>query len=164
MFRNMLVLSPSSNAKQSGFSIVVAIFILVVLSVLAVSMVSLYVGQQTNSSRDLQGARAYQAARAGMEWGVYQVMSPENATAVTAPYNCAGSMGTPTFSGALQNFTVNVSCSVTSTTEGSNTIRVYQITSTATFGSLPNPDYVERQLIARLSTCRIGPGTVAVCG
>lgn len=151
------------RSTQSGFSIVVAIFILVVLASLAAVMVSMYVGQQTNSNRDVQGARAYHAAKAGIEWGTYQIMSPENNVAVTAPYNCTGAMGTPAFAGALQNFTVNVSCSVTTTTEGSNTIRVYQITATATSGSLPSPDYVERQLTARIATCRIGPATDAVC-
>lgn len=151
------------RSQQWGFSIVVGIFILVVLSSLAVVMVAMYVGQQTNSNRDVQGVRAYQAAKAGIEWGTYQILSPENGTAVVAPYNCAGSMGSPSFSGALQGFMVNVSCTVATTTEGANTIRVYQIISTASFGSLPSPDYVERQMTARIATCRTGPATDAVC-
>ena len=58
-----------------GFAIVSAIFILVVLSVLGAAMVSLSTSQHLGSAQDVQGARAYQAARSGVEWGLYQVQS-----------------------------------------------------------------------------------------
>lgn len=148
---------------QSGFSIAVGIFLLVIIAGLGVFMLSIYSTQQSTSSQDVQGTRAYHAARSGIEWGSYQILSLENSAVTVAPYTCAGVMGSPTFSGALQNFSVTVSCSSTATTEGGNTIRVYQITSTASFGAAPSPDFVERQVIARVATCRVGPGTAAVC-
>lgn len=150
-------------ARQSGFSIVAGLFLIIIIAGLGIFMVNMYLSQQTNSNQDVLGARAYQAAKAGIEWGTYQIMSPENGTAVVAPYACAGAMGTPTFSGTLQNFTVNVSCTVNSTTEGANTIRVYQITSNASFGTAPSPDYIERQMTARVATCRTGPAAAPVC-
>lgn len=149
--------------RQSGFSIVMGIFLLLIIAGLGVFMLSIYVSQQTASTQDIQGARAYQAAKAGIEWGTYQIMLPENGTAVVAPYACIGAMGTPSFSGALQNFAVSVSCSVVTTTEGPNTIRVYQIVSTASFGTAPSPDFIERQMSARIATCRTGSGTSPVC-
>lgn len=150
-------------ARQAGFSIVIGIFLLLVIAGLGVFMLSMYVSQQAASTQDIQGARAYQAAKAGIEWGTYQIMAPENGTATVAPYNCTGVMGTPAFVGALQNFTVSVSCSVVTASEGAKTIRVYQIVSSASFGAAPSPDFVERQMIARVSTCRTGPGTAPVC-
>jgi MSHA biogenesis protein MshP len=61
-----------SLRRQAGVGIVTAIFLLVVLAGLATAMVSLYTAQQTSANVDLLGARAYQAARAGMEWGLFR--------------------------------------------------------------------------------------------
>jgi MSHA biogenesis protein MshP len=60
---------------QRGFAIVSAIFILVVLSVLGAAMVTLSTSQHLGSAQDVQGVRAYLAARSGAEWGMYQVQS-----------------------------------------------------------------------------------------
>lgn len=58
------------RARQEGFSIVAAIFILVVLAALASFIVSVTATQNLTLAQDLQGARAYQAARAGTEYGI----------------------------------------------------------------------------------------------
>lgn len=151
------------TVKSQGFSLVSAIFLLVVLAALGAYMLSIYSSQQSNSSQDVQGARAYQAARAGIEWGTYQVLTPENGAVIAAPYACPALMGSPAFLNASAGFAVNVNCSLTTTTEGSYVIRAYQITATASKGTAPSPDYVERQMVARISTCRIGAGVVAPC-
>jgi MSHA biogenesis protein MshP len=126
-------------------------------------MLVIYTSQQSSSANDVQGARAYQAAKAGIEFETYQILTKENGTAIVAPYNCPASPDTPAFAGALQGYAISVSCVLTSTTEGSNTIRVYQLTSTASKGAAGANDYVERRLTASVATCRIGPGTVAPC-
>lgn len=56
----------------TGVGLVTAIFLLVVLAGLGVAIVTISTSQQTSSAIDVQGARAYQAARAGIEWGLYQ--------------------------------------------------------------------------------------------
>jgi MSHA biogenesis protein MshP len=58
--------------RQAGVGIVTAIFLLVVLAGLGVAMVSIYTSQQASANIDLLGARAYQAARAGLEWGIFR--------------------------------------------------------------------------------------------
>jgi MSHA biogenesis protein MshP len=63
------------RAGSRGFAIVSAIFILVVLGALGAFIVSVTTGQQIGSALDFQGVRAYQAARAGIEWGIYQVQA-----------------------------------------------------------------------------------------
>lgn len=55
---------------EKGFAIVSAIFILVVLAALAAFVVSVTSAQNITLARNVQGARAYQAAYAGVEWGI----------------------------------------------------------------------------------------------
>ncbi|HEY6280567.1 MAG TPA: hypothetical protein VIW72_02070 [Burkholderiales bacterium] len=60
---------------QSGFLLVTAIFLLVILAALGAFILTISGTQQTGSALDVQGSRAYQAARAGIEWGSYQVLN-----------------------------------------------------------------------------------------
>jgi len=55
--------------RQRGFSVIAAIFLLVVLAALGAFMLTFSTVQQTTGTQDLQGARGYQAARSGVEWG-----------------------------------------------------------------------------------------------
>jgi len=59
---------------QSGFLLVTAIFLLVVLAALGAFILTISGTQQTSSALDVQGARAYQAARAGIDWASYQLL------------------------------------------------------------------------------------------
>lgn len=93
-------------AQQRGFSIVTAIFLIVVLAGLGAAMVSISTSSNTASVQDLQGARAYQAARAGAEWALYRNLRQGTA----CPFNSSFTMP----AGALQGFTVTVSCAVNS--------------------------------------------------
>lgn len=149
-----------------GFSLVSAIFLLVILAALGVFMLSISTMQQTTSTQDLQGSKAYQAAKAGIEWGAYQIMTPENNSLPPAPvlarFSCPTPPAAPTttplpaLGGALTGFTVNVACSASDFVEGGNTIRVYQLTSTATFGTAPATSFVSRSMTASINTCRLG--------
>lgn len=60
------------RSRQAGVGLVTAIFLLVVLAGLGVASVTLFTSQQASSNLDLEGAKAYQAARAGIEWGLYE--------------------------------------------------------------------------------------------
>ena len=69
---------------QSGFSIVTAMFILVVLALLGSYMVRLSGVQIDTAIYALQGAQAYQAARAGIEWSIASIKNGGNCTQVNA--------------------------------------------------------------------------------
>ena len=56
--------------NSRGFALASAIFILVVLAALAVGITLLTTQSQTGVARDMLGSRAYQAARAGLEWRI----------------------------------------------------------------------------------------------
>ncbi|MBX3675429.1 MAG: hypothetical protein KF853_00265 [Rhodocyclaceae bacterium] len=133
--------------RQGGFSIVTAIFLIVVLAALGAFAVSMFRVQQTTAAYDELGVRGYQAAQAGIEWGAWQVL--RNGGACAAATNLA-------LPGSLSPFAVTVACASTAHTEAGNPVTIYQLTATAcnqpAAGACPNPapgpDYVERQVQA----------------
>lgn len=127
---------------QRGFSIVSAIFLLVVLAFLGAAMVTFSTAQHQSAAMDVLGARAYQAARSGLEWGVYQVTQGGGA--------CAATTTLPAMAGTLAGFTVTVTCASTGgLVEAGKTggaVTVYNLTSTATQGVLGSASYIERRI------------------
>ena len=134
------ILNPQSS---KGFSLVSAIFLLVVIAALGTFAMTLSTTQHQSAALDVLGARAYQAARAGIEWGAYQVL--QNAGA------CAATTTLPAMPGTLSGFTVTVTCATTPYTEAGLPVNLYQLTSTATQGTSPLPDYVERQMTVTIA-------------
>jgi MSHA biogenesis protein MshP len=126
------------TGRMAGFSLLAGLFILIVLAALGAFMVNISSMQHITSAQDVQGSRAYQAARAGIEWGMYQALQNASCTASTSL----------TALGGLADFLVTVTCAKSTYTEGSNTVNVYDITATATSGALGSLGYIERQLRA----------------
>ena len=153
--------------RSAGFALVAAIFLLTVLAALGAFIVSISTSQQLGSALDVEGERAYQAARSGIEWGVYQVQAtpaynfsygtPPVAVGSANPNSrvCPASPTSFAFPAAattLSAFTVTVQC--TAYPDGSGGPTVYQIIATAcnqpAAGSCPNSSpgqaYIERQV------------------
>lgn len=122
---------------ERGFVLPTAIFLLVVMAALGAFMVQLTSASHAASAQDVQGARALQAARLGIEAGVY---------AVQINGNCPGA--TMTGIPGLNGFTVVWGCTATSFTENGTGKTLWQITSTASYGAVADPDYIERVLVA----------------
>ena len=131
-----------------GFAIAVVIALLVVFGILGTSLVVISQTQQVGFGLDLQGAKAYQAARGGLEWGMYHVLR-------TGFGGCGGIDGKSiVYGGNLTGFRVALTCASTAHEEGTATVTMYAITATAcndaaacpTAASPPPPTYVERQL------------------
>ena len=129
---------------QRGFTAISAIFILVVLVALGAAIVTVSTSQQLGSAQDMLGVRAYEAARAGVEWGLYQQRRNNNCLAVSSFVPPA-----PT----LADFTVTVRCTATVGTQNGPT--TFTVESTAcnqpNAGACPNTNnpgarYVERRL------------------
>lgn len=151
-------LLPRRSAR--GFSLITAIFLLVVLSALGAFMVVFTGLQQTTIQADVQGVRAYYAARAGINWALYRALDPDDTIAPGAASFPACPAGTiNTLGGSLSPFTVVITCGITSATEANREIRVYQITATACnqatcpVGS-PAAGYVERRVIVTVAKCK----------
>ncbi len=122
--------------SQNGFSLVPALFLLVVLAALGIVAVRLAGVQQQTVVLAMQSGRAYAAARSGIDWAAYQALN--NASCTTATINLT--------EGGLTGFTVETDCSSTSHTEGPNTVNVYVIDAFAWSGSYGSPDYVSRRV------------------
>ena len=134
----------STNAAQRGFALISAVVLVVVFALLGTAIVSLSNTQQLSSARDLFGSRAYFAAKAGIEWGAYQVLQAGS---------CNASSTLPALGGSAAGFTVTVACTRSGPfDEAGNSVLVYQITSTASSGSAGAPDHAERQLQAVVTT------------
>ena len=135
------------KSSQEGFSIITAIFLLVVLGTLGTMMVTFFAAQQQSSAQDVMGSRAYQAARAGIEWAAFNIAPP----AATPWAGCvAASNPLGVLGGSLSPFIVTINCVASPVfLEGGIPINVYSITSTAVTGGVPGSrDYTERVITA----------------
>lgn len=144
----MIAMKSAMLRVQRGFSLVTAIFLLVVMSALGAMMVTFFGAQQQSSALDALGSRAYQAAHAGVEWAMLGVA--QTAPGTLWPGCAAGTnIATNQLGDVLAPFTVNVACTATSAVEGAQTVYVYDVTSKAqgVNGAVRgSADYVERQI------------------
>jgi MSHA biogenesis protein MshP len=151
-----------SRRGTRGFSLITAIFLLVVLAALGAFMVVFTGLQQTTIQADVQGVRAYYAARAGINWALYRALDPDNTIAPGAAVFAPCPAGTiNTMAGSLAPFTVVVSCPVpvAAETEANRNIHVYQITATACNQAVcpaaaPAAGYVERSVTVTVAKCK----------
>jgi MSHA biogenesis protein MshP len=129
-----------------GFTLITALFLLVVVALLSVYMINLRSVQQSTIVFGLQGARAMQAAQTGLEWGVYDAIN-NNCASAPSTFNV---VGVP----ALESFSIQVTCVFSDHTEGTapaDTITTYVLTSTAQTGTYGTLDYVYRSVRATVS-------------
>lgn len=137
--------------SQRGFLVMAAVFLLVIVGAYVAYLANQSTVQQQTTILDVESARALQAARAGLDWGAYQVLI--NSSCVLGPTSV------PFTASTLTSFTASVSCSASgSLTEGANTIVVYTITSTGCNAAScpsasPTSTYAERQLSLKVSKC-----------
>lgn len=127
--------------RQRGFSLIPALFLLIVLAGLGSVAIRLSGIQHQTVLLAMQSARAYAAAQSGIEWAAYAAL-------------VNGSCGSATIAlseGGLNGFSVDVSCASTSHAEGSSTHTVYQIDAFAQAGAYGTPDYVSRRIRATVT-------------
>lgn len=103
------MMRPLAPRLQRGFTAISAIFIMVVLTALGAFILSVSTGQQIGSGLDVQGVRVYEAARSGVEWGLYRQLRDGS---------CAASTSFAPAAPTLSAYTVTVSCTATAGTNG----------------------------------------------
>jgi MSHA biogenesis protein MshP len=135
-------MSRASACKERGFSLVSAIFLLVVLAGLGAYAVRIGTLQQQTVTAALRGAQALGAARAGVAWAAYRALAPGG--------TCAPATLTLT-EGAAAGFRVSVTCTQTSHVEGASTLRVFVLDVLAEAGAYGGPDYVSRRVQAKIT-------------
>ncbi len=128
--------------KQDGFTIVAAIFILVILSILGISIVHVSSIAKATLRNSLQGNRAYYAAKAGLEWEIFNIQFNKE-----CPANKTLNL---TQEGAA-DFDVAVTCVKSEFQEGGDAqnytlVKVFDLTAKAETGSFGMEDFASREL------------------
>jgi len=136
---------------QRGFGAIVAIVVLVILASLAAAIGSMGATQQIGSAQDILSTRAWQAAKAGNEYGLYQALKGSWTT-------CSGASTTLDLR-TDTGFYVTVRCNSTLYGEGGSapgvaqSVRTFEIKSVACPATtcpssdpavVASPGYVER--------------------
>ena len=123
------------QSYQQGFAAVAAVFLVVALAALGAFMVSFSNTQQLTSAQDVQGSRAYWAARAGLGWGLASLTASSAACPVPpAPF-------------VVEGFTLVVTCTRTTYSDaGVDNVIIYRLESRASQGA--GPGAVERSVSA----------------
>ncbi len=137
----MTKLSPGVRAPRSGlqrgFAAIAALFVLVVLAALGAFMVSISSSQQITAAQDVQGSRAYWAARAGLEWALGSLAA--------SPATCP----TPPGGFSIEGFSIVVTCTRSNFDENGATRVIYALGARAsTGGAAGNVGFVERSVSA----------------
>jgi MSHA biogenesis protein MshP len=141
-----------ARSSQRGLGAIAIVILLVLLASLAAAVVRLANTQLVGSAQELGAARAAQAARAGIEWGLYQAFKGSWTT-------CAGASQTLDLSTDL-GMRVTVACGSSLFNEGLTqdgavqTVRIYTLNAVACNGTGSCPDasratgpaYVERRM------------------
>ncbi|OIN90664.1 MAG: hypothetical protein AUJ20_13750 [Comamonadaceae bacterium CG1_02_60_18] len=125
---------------QTGFAAIAAIFLVVVLAALGAFMVTFSNTQQLTSAQDIQGTRAYWAARAGLEWAAVAI--PAN------PALCANPVVAPP--SPIDGFSISLRCFQNTYTEGAATVTIHRFDAVASIGSVGTIGFIERSLSASM--------------
>ncbi len=129
------------TSRQRGFALVAAIFLVVVLALLGIFMVRVGGIQHQTVNIALLGARAFEAARTGIEWGAFQALNAASCTTTTLNLT----------EGGLNGFDVDVTCTSSTHSETGDTYNVYVIDAVANDGTYGQPDFVSRRMQATVT-------------
>lgn len=157
----------SAARRSSGFTLISAIFLLVVLAALGVYMVTISGVLQTTTSHAVIAARTYYAAKSGLEWAINRAVNTGTGGASATPLLACAPSSTSTITttlpddASLPNIIIRITCNYSRHDEGgggtiNRPFNVLVITSTAEYGAFGNPDYARRRLEATVSN-RYGP-------
>lgn len=139
--------------RVKGFSLVSAIFLIVVVAALGTFMVTIGTTQQQTATFSVMGTRALSAADSGLQWAIRRAIRDAGAGLnCTAPPAAAGQVNFTLNNGVLAGFNTQISCSVQSFTEGADTYNVYTLVSSASLGAVGSGDYFRRAIRATVTS------------
>ena len=146
--------SGDAAQAQSGFAAIAAIFLVVVLAALGGFMLTFSNTQQLTSAQDLQGSRAYWAARAGLEWGFARIPADAALCPAATLTTIAPTATTPSLLSVIDGFTLAIKCARNIYSEGADSPVIYQLNVVAfTAGqAVGSVGYIERSLSASMES------------
>jgi MSHA biogenesis protein MshP len=128
---------------QRGFSLMSAIFLVVVVAMIAGFAVSIGNAQRSGSVLGLVATRAAFAAQSGLDWAV---------AVVTDTHACVPGGATLSPEGpGLDGFVVTVDCVAVAVTEGSVPYTIFTLDVVASSGAEGSEDFVRRRVSAQVA-------------
>lgn len=145
----------NSCRAATGFVLVSALFLLVVLALLGTYMLSQFGVQQSTVNNSLLATRAYNGARTGLDWAIHRALY--NTAAVCGLDPVAVTTSFPLSGLGMDGMLATVGCRYTQHNENTGAgevtpFNVYVITSTASHGNPGDMEYAERRLQATVSS------------
>ena len=148
------LLERNRRLRQKGFALPAAIFLSVFLGALSAALLLMTTRSTETSASEIQGAKAFQAAKAGVQYGAAMSVSSGSCWSGDLP-----SSSMP----ELNGFKASVSCTSSTADEGGGTLVFFSIVSTGcNASSCPVPsggegrDYAERVVRAVVVRCQAG--------
>jgi len=135
--------------KQGGFSAIIAVVLIVLFSLIGAYMATLSSVSAVTTASSGAAIQAWFAATSGMQWAVHRALNL---------VSCGGVDGqTINFTGGgLSGFQAQIGCVATSVTEAPVTYNIYNISVSASRGSVGDAGYASRTIIAT-ATDRTAP-------
>ncbi|MCB1801833.1 MAG: pilus assembly PilX N-terminal domain-containing protein [Gammaproteobacteria bacterium] len=132
-------MSDNGYRNAAGFTLISALFVIVVVSALGVYLTGLSTVAHSSSALAVRSSQAIYAAQAGVEWVVFRLAAGDSCGSLpTAP--------------VIDGFSISVdACSTQTITEGSASYPLHDITVTASIGSYGDPAFVTRRLSAAVA-------------
>lgn len=122
------------SVPKHGFALPLAIFLMVIVSMLVVSMARLLSSESALTNLGLLGVQAHWSAHAANEWASYHISRTQSCPTPPANYS-------------INNFAITFSCNAVAYSEGGNSGQLFYVSSVSEWGSDPvQPDYVSRTL------------------
>ena len=139
---------PSTRAAQHGSAIMVALFVIVIMALLAAALGRFLVDSDEQYAVEIRGVRALMAAQSGLEIGLYRLYPNNHWNA----QSCAALNSAFTVSG-LVDCRVKLTCQPVPVSTATGTLTGYRLRSEGSCGTTdlnsPNPDFaVSRTLVA----------------
>ena len=131
-----------SSNLQRGFSLVAAMFLVIIVGMIAGFMVNISNVQRAETTLGLMGMRANAAAASGMEWAVAETLAANR-----CPANTSFGLSGTVFNG----FTVTTQCIARAVTEGARSYSTFRLTTIASFGQAGREDFYQRTLVASVA-------------
>jgi MSHA biogenesis protein MshP len=136
--------SMPKRTKQQGSALIIAIFIIVVMTLLVAALSKLLTSSTESISYEVLGTRAFFAAQSGMEQGLVQLFplttnaNPAGTSTYCAPVGTVGTAPAAVVSftaNGLQSCSFTLNCNSGRATAAATETIYYQLTSTGTCGS-----------------------------
>lgn len=137
------------TVKQKGFSAVMAIVVVILLSLIGTYMATMTTTSALNTTSSYLGIQSWFAARSAIEWAVHTAVNQSCTCGTNCCSNIDGtniSFGSGGLNGFSANFDGTTGCAETPVTEGGSDYCVYNVDVLGAHGSPGEMTYASRRI------------------